>query len=229
MDSNLFLPYAALHWALHYRLQDASAARQLQTNALVLCNVTDPRAKAWIDRYFDYGYENAVEWTPLILATYLGLPSVVQALLDSNTDATVQDDEAGAALWLATLMGHEQVVQILLNCCSISVASQSEEYSIALHFATKAGRDDIVEMLEAAHTNPKALLDYAFLRSSITSPASVRIINQLFLDLMRDRGWKNLPHQAQKQLLAYPPRKKLGLIEENKLSQIRGARKATRA
>jgi hypothetical protein len=51
MDSNDFLPYAALHWALQYLLQGASAARQLQTNALVLCNLTDPYTKAWIDRY----------------------------------------------------------------------------------------------------------------------------------------------------------------------------------
>ncbi|GIC93182.1 uncharacterized protein Aud_009664 [Aspergillus udagawae] len=193
MDSNDFLPYAALHWALHYLLQDASAARQLQTNALVLCNVTDPHTKAWIDRYFDYDYENAVDWTPLILATYIGLPIVVQALLDSGSDATIQDDEVGAALWLSRYFW----------IAAVSVSPpQSKEYSIALRFATNAGRDDIVEMLEAVHADPKALLDYTFIGSSITSPASVRIINQLFLVLMRDRGWKNSPRQAQKQILA---------------------------
>ncbi|PKX89997.1 uncharacterized protein P174DRAFT_496075 [Aspergillus novofumigatus IBT 16806] len=94
-------------------------------------------------------------------------------------------------------MGHEQVVRRRLDCCSVSITPQSKEYSIALRFATNAGRDDIVEMLEAVHADPKALLDYTVIRSSITSPASVRIINQLFLDLMRDRGRKNLTRRCQ--------------------------------
>lgn len=42
-------------------------------------------------------------------------------------------------------------------------------------------------------------------------------IEQMFVDLMRRRGWRNLPAQALQHMLAYPPDKKWPLIYQDRL------------
>lgn len=44
-------------------------------------------------------------------------------------------------------------------------------------------------------------------------------IEQMFVDLMRRRGWHNLPAQAIQQMLAYPPAKKWPLIYQDRLTE----------
>jgi hypothetical protein len=214
-NSKTFVSYAARYWPVHYGSQDATAAPLIQTGALALCNVTDPRTQAWMNHYFGYGYEHTEDWTALTLATYLGLTSVVRALLDAGTDATAQADEHGETLCLASCMGHEQVVQVLLDY-GARITPQS--YSIALPLLSKAGRDDIAGMLVAGHADLTSLPDHVT-PSYGTHPGSARGINQLFLSFMYDKGWNNLPETALKQVLAYPPRKKRLLIWQHKLTQ----------
>ncbi|KAL3488415.1 hypothetical protein BJX62DRAFT_240109 [Aspergillus germanicus] len=231
-NSKAFLPYAASYWPVHYGSQEATAARLAQTDALALCNVTDPRTQDWMDHYFGHGNEHSGSWTALTLATYLGLASVVRALLDSNTDATSSqdddddDEDHGEALCLASFLGHELIVQALLDYGAASITPQS--YSIALRLATKARRDDIVSILEAGHANLAQVPDHAPPAYG-TSPGSARVVNELFLSLMCNRGWNNLPEKARRQMVAFPPRKKWTLVWQDKLAQMQNAQKAAEA
>ncbi|KAL2138942.1 hypothetical protein VTI28DRAFT_6007 [Corynascus sepedonium] len=56
-------------------------------------------------------------------------------------------------------------------------------------------------------------------------PDDDNIIEQMFLALMQKRGWHNLPDQAKRQMIAYPPSKKWTLIYQDRLTEWQGEQK----
>ncbi|KAI8214584.1 Cytokinesis protein sepA [Colletotrichum sp. SAR 10_76] len=56
-------------------------------------------------------------------------------------------------------------------------------------------------------------------------PDNDDIINQMFLALMQKRGWHNLPEQARRQMVAYPPDKKWTLLYQDRLTEWQGEQK----
>lgn len=60
---------------------------------------------------------------------------------------------------------------------------------------------------------------------SLTRPDDDRITEQMFYELMQKRGWHNLPEQAKRQMLAYPPSKKWTLIYQDRLTELQGEQK----
>ena len=59
----------------------------------------------------------------------------------------------------------------------------------------------------------------------LPKPSDDRVIEQQFNDLMHKRGWHNLPDQARRQMLAYPPAKKWMLIHNDQLTEWQGEQK----
>ena len=53
--------------------------------------------------------------TPLMAANFNGLPNVIQLLLIYNADTTLKTQDGLAALRLATVKGHYEVVSILIE------------------------------------------------------------------------------------------------------------------
>ncbi|OJI83267.1 hypothetical protein ASPTUDRAFT_202493 [Aspergillus tubingensis CBS 134.48] len=150
-----FLPYAANHWAQHYILQEATAARQLQNDAIALCTLTDPRTEPWT--YYCLPYNSLLEsdsygiWSGLPMATYLGFTDVVRALLDSRSREIVQDDDKhGTALCVTSLLGHTQILQILLDHFVPDVPSRRTDLNMARYFASMTWNDDIMKLLDEA-------------------------------------------------------------------------------
>ncbi|KAJ9131083.1 Cytokinesis protein sepA [Pleurostoma richardsiae] len=60
---------------------------------------------------------------------------------------------------------------------------------------------------------------------SFVKPDDDRIIEQMFYELMQKRGWHNLPDQARRQMMAYPPAKKWTLIYQDRLTEWQGEQK----
>ncbi|KAG6282042.1 hypothetical protein E4U48_005447 [Claviceps purpurea] len=56
-------------------------------------------------------------------------------------------------------------------------------------------------------------------------PDDDNVIEQMFLQLMQKRGWHNLPEQARRQMLAYPPQKKWTLLHQDRLTEWQGEQK----
>ena len=56
-------------------------------------------------------------------------------------------------------------------------------------------------------------------------PNDEKVIEQLFIALMHKRGWQNLPDQARRQMMAYPPAKKWTLVHQDKLTEWQGEQK----
>ncbi|CAK7219217.1 hypothetical protein SEUCBS140593_003816 [Sporothrix eucalyptigena] len=57
---------------------------------------------------------------------------------------------------------------------------------------------------------------------NLSKPEDDIVIEQMFLALMQKRGWLNLPEQARRQMIAYPPLKKWTLIYQDRLSEWQG-------
>lgn len=56
-------------------------------------------------------------------------------------------------------------------------------------------------------------------------PEDDKVTEQLFLALMQKRGWHNLPEQARRQMMAYPPSKKWTLVHQDRLTEQQGNEK----
>ena len=56
-------------------------------------------------------------------------------------------------------------------------------------------------------------------------PSDDRVIEAQFIELMHKRGWHNLPEQARRQMMAYPPAKKWTLVHQDKLTEWQGEQK----
>ncbi|OTB06108.1 hypothetical protein M426DRAFT_118372 [Hypoxylon sp. CI-4A] len=61
--------------------------------------------------------------------------------------------------------------------------------------------------------------------SSLVRPDDDRVTEQMFYELMKKRGWHNLPEQARRQMQAYPPSKKWTLIYQDRLTEMQGEQK----
>lgn len=58
--------------------------------------------------------------------------------------------------------------------------------------------------------------------NSLNRPTDDRVTEQMFFELMQKRGWHNLPEQARRQMMAYPPSKKWTLIYQDRLTELQG-------
>ncbi|RMZ86189.1 hypothetical protein DV737_g223, partial [Chaetothyriales sp. CBS 132003] len=60
---------------------------------------------------------------------------------------------------------------------------------------------------------------------NLPKPAHDEDIERMFIELMHKRGWQNLPEQARRQMLAYPPAKKWTLVHQDRLTEWQGEQK----
>ena len=103
-QSYIFLLYAAIYWADHYR--NTLNSKYLEIIARFL-EISD--CPPVIDRYSrDFG-------TTLDAASLGGHEKIVQLLLDKGAEVNAQGGFYGNALQAASVKGDEQVVKILLD------------------------------------------------------------------------------------------------------------------
>ena len=57
----------------------------------------------------------------------------------------------------------------------------------------------------------------------LAPPGDDRMVDFLFLELMKKRGWQNLPEQARRQMIAYPAAKKWTLVHQDRLTELQSA------
>ncbi|BCS04975.1 uncharacterized protein AKAW2_80776A [Aspergillus luchuensis] len=186
-SSIAFLPYAANYWAHHYVLQEATAATRLQDHAIALCTLTDPRIEPWT--YYCLPYNSLLEndsydiWSGLPMATYLGFTDVVRALFDPGSGAIVQDDDKhGTALCVASLLGHTQIVQILVDYFVPDVPSRRTDLNMARYFASMTWNDDIMKLLDEA-----GRYNHKYAGGHNTQLGEFTVFNQLLLRVNRSK------------------------------------------
>ncbi|KAJ5549391.1 hypothetical protein N7513_006625 [Penicillium frequentans] len=141
-----FLAYSAKYWALHFINQEASLADQYTKDACNLCDVTKPHFKTWAPIYNKVLFQDISGLTILLVASYFGIPQVVQVLLDESAEVNIQDHWFLTALQAASLSGSKQVVLMLLDN-DADINAQSGLYNTALQAASTQGHQNIAEIL----------------------------------------------------------------------------------
>lgn len=163
-----FLSYAALHWIKHFEKSQISADHPLIESAVELCNPRSRRCLNWytiLEQERDFitlrandiretieNYNRAVgtpQLQALHIASYLGLTSIISALIRESGNPQVKSPYGQTALHFAVSEGHTDTVKVLLTVWNELDLVDDIDASTALHYAAKAGHADITEMLLA--------------------------------------------------------------------------------
>ena len=77
-----------------------------------------------------------------------GKDEILRLMMDNNVDMNLAGDDGWAALFFATIHGHESMVKMLLSPSSGALINQKDSRGrIALHYAAKMKDDQITKML----------------------------------------------------------------------------------
>jgi ankyrin repeat protein len=141
--------YSALFWPMHFRESCYNSNKDATISRLAL-TVSKPGSRSfsqWSRIYWQHKiYQNPAGGSHSMIASLLGHSSVVQLLLDEDTDVNTQGGSFGNALQAASAEGHNQVVEMLLNK-GADVNAQSKFFGNALHAASEGGYEQVVKTL----------------------------------------------------------------------------------
>ncbi|KFY34618.1 hypothetical protein V494_06616, partial [Pseudogymnoascus sp. VKM F-4513 (FW-928)] len=108
------------------------------------------------------------------------------------------------------------------NGSSRTVQPSSSQVSLA---PSQSSSRDSHRTNKPPYHRPDTMMQSSPSNFDVTKPADERVIEQQFLALMQKRGWHNLPDQARRQMLAYPPGKKWTLVYQDRLTEWQGEQK----
>ena len=154
----------ALHWASHAG-NGAIAERLLRSGG-------NPNAK-----------DNALQRTPLHIASILGNDSLVKLLLVNGADVAIKNKDGRTALHEAVFRGSEPVVSRLLSCGSDTEARDNEGQT-ALNLALSCGKYRVARYLSknGANVNAKDGSGVAFIH------IATRLRQKDVIELLLERG-----------------------------------------
>lgn len=144
-----FTEYCCEWWTTHYSLsQDASREYTFQ-DALTLYNTEGEASKFWFDGFWTKTrqYDSARSMTPIRLAALSNHKRVLRHFLDkAGVDVDASDEDGRTALYWASELGHNRIVQMLLDS-GAEVDARGGYYGNALQAALANGHGNIVHML----------------------------------------------------------------------------------
>jgi ankyrin repeat protein len=119
--------------------------------------------------------------TPLSQLAYLGLYWPCKEMIENGADVNMQGGLYGSALQAASIMGHENIVQLLLHH-GANVNLQGGFYGSALQAATWVGNESIIKLLldHRANVNMQGGILRCPLRAALVAGMENRV--QLLLD-----------------------------------------------
>lgn len=123
---NLFVNYAAKHWANHFNRLSVHDQKRMTSLALEICNARDSCFLAWFPVYWRSRHARLVSgFTTLMVASYFGLGTVVRRILKTEYSQLNGKDETyhRSALSWAAGNGHDGVVERLIRGLSIGPRS----------------------------------------------------------------------------------------------------------
>lgn len=147
-DDHVFLDYSAKHWVAHCRATQIEGNAPIQHSMLRLFYPSLKRGMTW------YGiYKTALQrsypshFCPLIVASYLGLETIVRLVLLQDADVESRDDDGRTPLSYAAEGGHEAIVMLLLETDKINADSKDVYGNTPLLYAAREGYEAIVKLL----------------------------------------------------------------------------------
>ncbi|RYP53766.1 hypothetical protein DL768_001366 [Monosporascus sp. mg162] len=152
-----FLQYAAQCWADHFREANWNGEDWAVERAISYCRPDLPTS-AWFEIYQRVATRTVPgNFTPLLVASYFGLSSIVERLPKTILDVNVKDRRYGrSSISWASQNGHHTVVKQLLEGGADTNAKDNNGRT-PLHLASENGHDTVVKQLlkSGADTNAK--------------------------------------------------------------------------
>jgi ankyrin repeat protein len=145
--------YAASFWTIHYKAAQSKIPDVILQSAIALY---DTRSH----RFYNWATESSMDRTLLsssniMVATYFGHETVVEALLDSGAEIESKDENGQTPLLLAANDGHETVVKVLIEA-NAETESKDKDGQTPLSRAAEKGHETIVKMLIEAKADVKS-------------------------------------------------------------------------
>jgi ankyrin repeat protein len=144
-----FIEYCCEWWTAHYSLSQNASEEDVFQGALALYNTEGKAFEFWFDRFWSKTrpYDSAKRMTQIRFAALSDHDKVLNYFLDKRGMDVEAKDEAGrSALYWASELGHDKIVQMLLHK-GADVNAQGGHYGHALQAASAEGRKKVVEML----------------------------------------------------------------------------------
>ncbi|KAJ2987975.1 hypothetical protein NUW58_g4219 [Xylaria curta] len=154
LSNHIFVCYSAENWVFHFKRAQVENDDPKQHLVLRLFDVE--RIKIWFDILKWGVFQFALHPSgsdPLILASYLGIESVVKLLLEGAAEVHVEDEEGRTPLFWAACSGNKVVLLALLRNGAYSEAKGGETL---LHGAILGGHKEIVQLLLEGGADIKA-------------------------------------------------------------------------
>lgn len=117
-SQHIFLDYSSKNWFTHFRRAKAKSSDKTIGLALRLCSTERQICSIWFRAYWETtGSEFPQDFNTLMIASYFGLPQVVDSLLGTrNVDLPSSDTTyKRSALSWASGNGHDAIVESLLH------------------------------------------------------------------------------------------------------------------
>ena len=143
------LKYACRFWYIHAKTSLRES--EIVGDSVQRFCLSDTAFLSWLrvqpTRDYTYPIRTLTDvTTPLHLATYMGLETVVQVLLEKGANLDAKTREGQTALQLAAAKGHEAITKLLLDR-GAEVNEKTKGIASALHLATEFGHEAVVRLL----------------------------------------------------------------------------------
>ncbi|KAF7510973.1 hypothetical protein GJ744_005519 [Endocarpon pusillum] len=153
-EIGILLPYSSEHWADHFRNACFELKDTAISKARELCRVESDQFQLWFPFLWQAfrQYDESPVMSDIRIVAFNGHDVILRMILDAESVDLEALDQGGrtALIWAAEL-GHEKVVEILLDM-GAEVDAQGggeneEDYGNALQAASLEGHQKVVEML----------------------------------------------------------------------------------
>ncbi|THW72348.1 hypothetical protein D6D19_06590, partial [Aureobasidium pullulans] len=150
-----FVDYCCEWWTTHYSLSQELGEEDTFQDALALYNTEGEAFKFWFNRFWmkTRRYDGAKSMTPIRLAAMSNHDRVLEHFLDKRgMGVDAQDEDGRTALYWASELGHDKIVQVLLGR-GADVNAEGGRYGNALRAASAGGYHKIVQELLDSSAN----------------------------------------------------------------------------
>jgi ankyrin repeat protein len=144
-----FIEYCCVWWTTHYSLSQEGGEEDTFQDALALYDTEGEAFEFWFNVFWtktrQYGW--ADDMTPIRLAAISNHDRVLDHFLDeTGMDVDAKAEDGRTALYWASELGHDKIVQMLLDR-GAEVNAQGGMYGNVLYAASAEGHDKVVQML----------------------------------------------------------------------------------
>jgi ankyrin repeat domain-containing protein 50 len=142
VKAHVFLDYSAKHWAAHFRQSSTETQNAMRDSTLKICDIGSCRCLTWFKVYWTSTDTVPKGFTTLMIASYFGVRTVVELLLETGTvDLNSCDDTYGlSTLSWAAGNGFSDIIKLLIKSPILNKFKRLFKKGVEINSVDKYGR-----------------------------------------------------------------------------------------